>query len=617
MAAVFSGLVKSTISTLVSSVSAGQEFPYTIGDRVPNFGNDSVWTLHTGRKNADNSAVSIFAYDRARGSTGQLALARNAFSKFRTIRHPGLLRYVDGIETEEHIYLVTDPVRPLQAVLADDRDDNVIAWGLFSIASMLNFLNQDCSLVHGNLRMSSVFVNDAGEWKLGGLELLSTLKDERPFITTNASIIPDAKRYAAPEVCRGSWDTIKEHSPSATDAWLYGCLTYEVFNGPFMQADQLRTPGRIPQTLRQPYLSLLDTNPRTRASLGLFLEHANRSGGYFGNSFVQTNLFLENLNIKDDQERERFLSNLESTIGKFPVEFNKHKVLPELLKALEFGSGGSKVIGPIASISGQLNRDEYHALVEPTVTKMFALPDRGIRHGLLEHLALFVVHLDTKTVSNTIFTHYVTGFNDSAPIIRDATVRSALAIAPKLSDKTINNDLSKYLGRALTDPEPGIRTNAIVCLGKLAKTFNASTRSKMLLPALFGSLRDPFPAARSCALSAIGATLELCTAAEFATRMLPSISPMLIDPDRSVRTQAFKIASQLMQKLEDHSAQMPDEAPVAPGAAPGSAAGGEMSAGGISSSAIAIGADWAGWAVSSVARKVQSVADTLFLCTHN
>jgi hypothetical protein len=30
--------------------------------------------------------------------------------------------------------MVTDPVKPLPTVLAEDRNENVIAWGLFSIA---------------------------------------------------------------------------------------------------------------------------------------------------------------------------------------------------------------------------------------------------------------------------------------------------------------------------------------------------------------------------------------------------------------------------------------------------------------------------------------------------
>lgn len=37
-------------------------------------------------------------------------------------------------------------------------------------------------MVHGNLQVSSIFTNKAGEWKLGGFELLCSMKEESPII---------------------------------------------------------------------------------------------------------------------------------------------------------------------------------------------------------------------------------------------------------------------------------------------------------------------------------------------------------------------------------------------------------------------------------------------------
>jgi SCY1-like protein 1 len=53
---------------------------------------------------------------------------------------------------------------------------------------VIKFLNEDCHLVHGNLRPSSIFVNDAGEWKLGGLELLCSVKEEQPLIVVSVGL---------------------------------------------------------------------------------------------------------------------------------------------------------------------------------------------------------------------------------------------------------------------------------------------------------------------------------------------------------------------------------------------------------------------------------------------
>lgn len=46
----------------------------------------------------------------------------------------------------------------------------------------MKFINNDCGMVHGNVRISSIFTNKAGEWKLGGFELLDSMKEESPMI---------------------------------------------------------------------------------------------------------------------------------------------------------------------------------------------------------------------------------------------------------------------------------------------------------------------------------------------------------------------------------------------------------------------------------------------------
>jgi SCY1-like protein 1 len=42
----------------------------------------------------------------------------------------------------------------------------------------LAFLNDACESTHGNIRIDSVFISPSGEWRLGGLELFSSAKDE-------------------------------------------------------------------------------------------------------------------------------------------------------------------------------------------------------------------------------------------------------------------------------------------------------------------------------------------------------------------------------------------------------------------------------------------------------
>jgi SCY1-like protein 1 len=69
-----------------------------------------------------------------------MPLAKNAVRKLRTTRHPDVLKYIDAVETDTVIYIVTERVRPLTTSLpswasrdATEREDWLL-WGLHRIS---------------------------------------------------------------------------------------------------------------------------------------------------------------------------------------------------------------------------------------------------------------------------------------------------------------------------------------------------------------------------------------------------------------------------------------------------------------------------------------------------
>jgi hypothetical protein len=83
------------------------------------------------------------------------------------------------------------------------------------------------------------------------------------------------------------------------------------------------------------------------------------------------------------------------------------KVLPELLKSVEFGGGGAKVFSTVMQIGQKLSDDEYETQIIPVVVRLFANPDRGIRVCLLDNLPLMIEHLPQKIVNDKIFPQMV------------------------------------------------------------------------------------------------------------------------------------------------------------------------------------------------------------------
>jgi SCY1-like protein 1 len=216
----------------------------------------------------------------------------------------------------------------------------------------------------------------------------------------------------------------------------------------------------------------------------------------------------------------------------FPEDFFKMKVLPELVKSVEFGGGGPKVFAAVLKIGLTLSDDEYQNKLVPVIIRLFSSPDRAMRVSLLDNLPLMIDRLSQKEISNKIFPSMVTGFTDLAPIVREQTVKAVLTIIGKLTDRIINGELLRYLAKTASDEQPGIRTNTTICLGKIAKNLGTSSRSKILVAAFTRSLRDPFVHARNAALMALSATIDIFSEDDCASKILPSVCPSLLDKEK-------------------------------------------------------------------------------------
>ncbi|KAI1331858.1 ARM repeat-containing protein [Xylariaceae sp. FL0255] len=588
-------------SAVASAMAAqGPPFPYSFGDRVDI--DYSIWKLYNGTRRADGSNCSIFHFDIA-ANKAQLPLAKNALKKLRTMRHPGVIKVLDAVETETYIYIATERVVPLRwHVKRKSLSPETIKWGLHSIARTIRFINEEGSSIHGCLRVASIYTSESGEWKLGGFEVLSNVNDEDAVIYRYGSLVPDSGRFTPPELARSGWDAIKKNPRTAVDAYNFGTTIFEVFNGDFNGPDQAGQTKGIPPSMHTAYKRLVMALPKSRSTVGAFLDQGNRPGGFFDSPLIKLTEGIDNLGVKSEEERAEFLDDLDQLTDDFPEDFFKMKVLPELLKSVEFGGGGPKAFGLVMKISTKLSSDDFEARVQPVVLRLFGNPDRAIRVCLLDNLPLMIDRLSQKVVNDKIFPHMVSGFTDLAPVVREQTLKSVLVVINKLSDRVINGELLKYLAKTANDEQPGIRTNTTICLGKIAKNLGTSTRSKVLIAAFTRSLRDPFVHARNAALMALAATGEYFTEEDLATKILPIVCPSLVDKEKMIRDQANKTMDTYLQRIRKAQANMPDSVLPPPQAEGGAAP--RMSTPNSGNDA----ASWAGWAISSFTNKLSAAS---------
>jgi SCY1-like protein 1 len=285
-----------------------------------------------------------------------------------------------------------------------------------------------------------------------------------------------------------------------------------------------------------------------------------------------------------------------------------------LLHSLSLPTAPSGAMLPLVLELGKLVPPaDYAKLVLEPVVKLYTSPDRGTRMALLDGLAEYADKMDNKMVSEKVWPHLVsapvdtetgkkrqswhvqiTGFADTVPIIREATVKAVYPLSSKVScpfrdnrkahwrwllcqltDRILNNDLLRLLAKMQTDTEPSIRTNTCILLGRLAPILGPNTKKKVLVPAFARSLRDSFVHARVAGLMAFMATVECFDRDDLAGKVIPNMAFAMVDKekwadrrfgehscaptligDRLVRDQAFKAMNMFMKRIEGMVATM-------------------------------------------------------------
>jgi SCY1-like protein 1 len=107
-----------------------------------------------------------------------------------------------------------------------------------------------------------------------------------------------------PEIAKTGWDAVKRYPIHSVDAYVFGILIWDVFNGSYTSSDQLTAPKNIPVGMQTSYKRLIAANPKVRISVGVFLEQGLRMGGFFETPLIQLTDGIENLGLKTDEERE-------------------------------------------------------------------------------------------------------------------------------------------------------------------------------------------------------------------------------------------------------------------------------------------------------------------------
>lgn len=416
--------------------------------------------------------------------------------------------------------------------------------------------------------------------------------------------------------------TLCSTDPAQEDTYLLAMFLFVLFNPEkplpnFSAAPTPASAGQLPKRLFPLWKRMLNPNAKTRLSTINFVAEVVQTGFWNDNPLVQLVDGLDGFELRSDGEKNALLRTIKDAAegGSLPEPFLVHRVLPSLLHSLSLPNAPSALMLPLVLALGrQVPPSTYGKVILDPVVKLYASPDRGTRMALLDGLDEYADKLDSRTTVDRVWPNLITGFADTVPVIREATIKAVFPLAGKLSDRILNNDLLRLLAKMQTDQEASIRTNTCILLGRLAPMLGPNTKKKVLVPAFARSLKDPFVHARVAALMALMATVDCFDRDDLAARVIPNMAFALVDKEKVVRDQAFKAMAMFMKRLEEYATTLPttmirEDSPNALGSGytnGNGAAGAPASGGGTAlvSSAAGAAGSLAGWAFSSLSKQL-------------
>lgn len=540
--------------------------PYDIISEIDNYSGNDHWVLSSGTKKDDSVIdkrqllqVSIFKF--AKTQTAKLAPAQRNWQKMRTMKHPYILTFLDGVDLEDSLVLVTEQCIPLEKWLKEsqieyEKNNNdkqpliqELLWGFRCILNALMFLHSNCSLSHGFLGLHSIFVCNSGDWKIGALDLACNLKndDDISFARTHCHLLQ--KPYIPPERLQSSWDATVPIG--SADIYSLGQCMQKSFN-----LVDLEVPVEFSKYL-QKMISMEAKRRPTSSQLSKL--------PIFNSEHINLLISLGELSIKPPTESIEILGQVASQIQNIPKSVCIYKILPSVAKSLrmainDFSNRDSRescrlsvqqsmaLMGELA-LQEKLDEVVFMNQCSNIIGQLWAMTDRAVRMALLKSLKATILYISPEIVNKFIFDPMIAGFADSNAKMREDTLKNLVHVVDKLDEKNMQDKLVRCITNLQNDKEPSIRTNATIFLGRIAVHLNESVRNKCLASVFGKAMRDNFMHCRVAGLRASQACISMIDPAQLSTKIMPQVCGLLLDRSSEIRELSLNFMNSAVQVM--------------------------------------------------------------------
>ncbi|KAK9470340.1 kinase-like domain-containing protein [Dipodascopsis tothii] len=553
-------------TSAIKSLSSGISASYSIS-HVPSF-QSGPWSVFNGKKRNTGTVVSVFTFDKRKleqaltKTIGRSSLAkrdadqictrlRKEASYLARLRHPSILELVEPVEeTRSSITFVTEHVTAcLTSVIEnkasgrrsdEDVDEIEIQKGLLQLAKGLEFLHESAGIVHLGLVPSAVFVNAKSDWKLSGLGLSESYREEirEYFVPEYDNRLPASLQmnidYLAPELVL---DRILD---PANDLFAMGCLIHAIYCArPPIDAGHNPTTyrsglphalgsvqdQRLPSYLQEVLPQLLTRRPNERMSARDF-----QRSKYFDNILINTIRFLDAFPAKTASEKHAFMRGLNQVLPQFPKSVQQKKLLPTLLN--ELGQDDDLygvVLSSVLEIGKNMSQLGFSQRILPGIRKMNKT-DAG-QMVILERIEIVKSRVNGKEFKEDILPVIFMAINSQSPAVQEKGLTTISAILGNVDFATIKNDMFPHVCAVFSQTKSlAVKVAALSALrGLISGGLDKYTIAEKLVPVL-KAMKTREPTVIMQALGAYTFIVPMVDITCLAVDVIPHLWAMAISP---------------------------------------------------------------------------------------
>ncbi|MCQ2817137.1 MAG: protein kinase, partial [archaeon] len=428
-------------------------------------GHLKLWKIYRAISKENGEKVCLFSFDKSQIKSYSksekeiiLELLRNEAKNLIKYKHPNILSIVEPLVEDKYslVFITEDITYSLDSLIKDKNSHSELELLLIirELFSTVNFIHEECKMIHCNLSPDCIFLDSNQKIKLSGLQLMTDIQTNKIDLNNKIPLLNPDLIFSAPELNFNSQINKK------SDIYSLGLIIYFMLsegnllirnlnsNLPFEYKKVCYNSSIVNDGVKE----TMSLNKNSKKELNLILSYdiedrpeikdilSNYS--FLHDRKIQAVEFMDNLATNDVEESLNFLKNFKAYIKLFDTKTITHKFLPNLLKNIYNESLMNAIIPFIFYISEESEYGiNFYREIWPKINQIFmkkTLPATAL-YFLLNRVIFLGMNISKKEFDTYIMSFICRALDCGVAKIQNVVIKNALFICNICSKSQFEN----------------------------------------------------------------------------------------------------------------------------------------------------------------------------------